>query len=67
MCSSPFTANKLQDGVQHNFKVRAVNSFGDKDATPASLSWFILTPVQAIKNLINIVKSIHLNVNTQNA
>jgi YVTN family beta-propeller protein len=58
-CSSPFTANKLQAGVQHNFKVRAVDSFGNKDATPASLSWFILTPSQAIKNLINLVKSMN--------
>lgn len=66
-CSSPFTANKLQAGVQHNFKVRAVDSFGNKDATPASLSWFILTPSQAIKELINLVKSINLNVSTQNA
>lgn len=66
-CSSPFTANKLQAGVQHNFKVRAVDSFGNKDATPASLSWFILTPSQAIKDLINLVKSINLNVSTQNA
>ena len=26
-CSSPFTVNKLQAGVQHNLKVRAVDSF----------------------------------------
>jgi YVTN family beta-propeller protein len=65
-CSSPFTANKLQAGVQHNFKVRAVDSFGNKDGTPASLSWFILTPSQAIKNLINLVKSMKLNVRIQN-
>jgi hypothetical protein len=67
VCSSPFTANKLQAGVEHNFKVRAVNSFGQKDATPASLSWFVVTPAQATKNLINLVKSMHLNISTQNA
>lgn len=67
VCSSPISAAKLEAGIQHNFTVRAVNSFGQKDATPASLSWIILTPSQAIKNLIDLVKSMHLNISTQNA
>jgi YVTN family beta-propeller protein len=65
-CSSPFTVSNLQAGVQHNFEVRAVDTSGNKDGTPATLSWFILTPSQAINNLINLVKSMKLNVSAQN-
>ena len=39
-------ANQLKAGVSHVFKVRAVNSFGNKDATPAMLKWSVLTPAQ---------------------
>jgi YVTN family beta-propeller protein len=60
-CSSPFTASKLKAGVEHNFKVRAVNSLGNRDATPAVFSWFVLTPAQAISDLIQLVKSMHLS------
>jgi NHL repeat len=60
-CSSPFTANNLQAGMQHNFEVRAVDSFGNKDATPAVFSWFILTPKQGIEQLTQIVKGMGLS------
>ena len=66
-CTTPFIANQLKAGVQHIFKVRAVNSFGNKDATPATLKWSILTPAQGIENLIALVKSMHLNHGIQNA
>lgn len=52
--------------MQHNFEVRARDSVGYKDKTPATLSWFILTPSQAINNLINLVKNMKLNVSVQN-
>jgi YVTN family beta-propeller protein len=66
-CTSPFIANQLKAGVQHHFEVRAVNSFGNKDATPAKLTWSVLTPAQGIENLISLVKSMHLNHGIQNA
>ena len=66
-CTTPFIANQLKAGVQHIFKVGAVNSFGNKDATPATLTWSVLTPAQGIKNLIALVKSMQLNHGIQNA
>ena len=57
----------MKAGVQHVFKVRAVNSFGNRDATPAIFTWSILTPAQGIKNLIALFKSIPLNHGIQNA
>lgn len=66
-CTIPFIANQLKAGVQHVFKVRAVNSLGNKDATPATMTWSVLTPSQGIKNLIALVKSMSLNHGIQNA
>jgi hypothetical protein len=60
-CSSPFTASNLNAGVEYSFKVRAIDSFGNKDATRASLSWLILTPQQAIEQLIQFIKSMNLD------
>jgi hypothetical protein len=57
----------LKAGVEHTFKVRAVNSLGNKDATPVTLTWSILTRAQGIKNLIALVKSMPLNHCIQNA
>jgi YVTN family beta-propeller protein len=66
-CTSPFIANQLKAGVRHVFEVRAVNSLGNKDATPATFKWFVLTPAQGIENLISLVKSLHLGHGIQNA
>jgi YVTN family beta-propeller protein len=65
-CTTPFVANQLETGVQL-LKVRAVNSLGNKDATPATLTWSVLTPAQGIKNLESLVKSLHLGHGIQNA
>lgn len=57
----------MKAGVEHIFKVRAVNSFGNKDGTPARLKWSVLTPAQGIENLIALVQTLHLNPGIQNA
>jgi DNA-binding beta-propeller fold protein YncE len=41
--------NNLAAGQQHTFKVRAVDTQGNKDPTPATFTWTILTPQQAVK------------------
>lgn len=66
-CNTPFIATHLKAGVQYHFEVRAVNSLGNRDATPATLAWSVLTPAQGIENLIALVKNMHLNHGIQNA
>lgn len=41
VCTSPVTYNSLQTGF-HTFKVRAVNSIGNADPTPATFEWKVL-------------------------
>jgi hypothetical protein len=53
-CTSPITYNNLNAGV-HTFEVRAIDTSGNKDPTPASFSWKILvspTGEQEAPNLI---------------
>jgi hypothetical protein len=55
----------LVAGQQHTFAVRAVDTQGNKDANPATFTWTILTPQQAIQqNLINTVDNMHLSRGT---
>jgi len=58
-CTSPKTYNGLGLGV-HTFTVRAVDAVGNVDPTPAELSWEIITPKQAIKDLQQKVKDLDL-------
>ncbi len=48
-CANPVTYSNLADG-SHTFQVRAVDTIGNNDATPASYSWTIdtTTPVTVI-------------------
>jgi len=51
-CSSPITFNNLATG-SHTFEVRAVDTAGNKDPSPATLTWKVVTPKQALQKLIN--------------
>jgi hypothetical protein len=42
-CSSPTAINNLAAGRQHSFQVRAVDTAGNRDPSPASFSWTITT------------------------
>jgi 6-phosphogluconate dehydrogenase len=54
----------LVAGQQHTFKVRAVDTQGNKDPSPAIFTWTILTPSQAIQNIINTINNLHLSKGT---
>lgn len=56
--------NNLAAGQQHTFKVRAVDTQENKDPTPATFTWTILTPQQAIQNIISTIDSMHLSRGT---
>ena len=62
-CSNPQTYSNLAAG-QHTFKVRAVDSQVNKDPTPATFAWTILTPQQGVQNLINTIDNLHLSRST---
>jgi hypothetical protein len=49
-CSSPITFNNLAFGT-HTFQVRAIDTAGNEDPTPATFTWTVLTPAQGIQNL----------------
>ncbi len=51
--------NKLAAG-QNTFAVRAVDTQGNVDPTPATFSWTVLTPSQGTQNLINTIDSFNL-------
>jgi len=53
--------NNLAAGQQHTFKVRAVNTLGNKDPTPATFTWTIITRSQAVRNIINTIDNMHLS------
>jgi DNA-binding beta-propeller fold protein YncE len=61
--TSPTTVsyNNLIAGQHHTFKVRAVDTQGNKDPSPATFSWTILTPSQAVRNIINTIDNMHLS------
>ena len=50
-CSSPATLTNLAVG-KHTFQVRAVDTLGNRDSTPASFSWTIATVTPPTKTTI---------------
>lgn len=64
-CTSPAVINNLAAGMQHNFQVRSVDTSGNKDPTPASFSWTILTPAEGIEQLIHLIQTLNLNQGVQ--
>jgi YVTN family beta-propeller protein len=57
--------NNLEARQKHTFEVRAVDTQGNKDPSPATLTWTILTPKQAIQKLINTIENMHLGKSTK--
>ena len=53
------TYTGVRDPGSHNFEVRAVDTSGNKDPSPASFTWNIESPVNAIQGLITQVNSIY--------
>jgi hypothetical protein len=49
----------------HKFVAAAVDTAGNKDPTPASFTWTVLTPAQAIQQLIQTIQGMGLNQGTQ--
>lgn len=54
------TYNNLAAGQQHTFTVRAVDTQGNVDPTPATFRWTVLTPKQAVQNLDDTIDNMHL-------
>jgi hypothetical protein len=54
----------LEAGQKHTFEVRAVDTQGNKDPTPDTFTWTVLTPKQAIQKLVDTIDSIHLSKGT---
>jgi YVTN family beta-propeller protein len=59
-CSSPISISSLNAG-NHVFRVRALDSFGNRDPTPAAFTWQVLTPLQGIQKLSAIVNAMQLS------
>lgn len=55
-CTSPKTYSGLAAG-DHTFQVRAIDSLGNNDPTPATFKWKVLTPAQGIQKLIDDIKN----------
>jgi hypothetical protein len=63
-CASPIALHNLASG-SHKFAAVAVDTAGNKDPNPAVFNWVILTPAQAIQQLIQSIQSMGLNQGTQ--
>ena len=57
------TYKGVRDPGAHNFEVRAVDTSGNKDPSPASFMWNIESPDVAVKGLITQVNSIYQSLN----
>jgi hypothetical protein len=58
-CASPAGYSALAIG-NHTFRVRAIDTSGNVDPSPASFTWTVITPAQAIENLIALIISMGL-------
>lgn len=58
-CTSPAGYPVLSLG-NHTFQVRALDAAGNSDPSPASFNWAVVTPAQAIRDLINTINNMGL-------
>lgn len=58
-CTSPVGYSALAIG-NHTFQVRALDTAGNIDPSPAGFTWAVVTPAQAIQNLINTITTMGL-------
>ncbi len=58
-CTSPKSFAALATG-SHTFQVRALDTAGNIDPSPASFTWAVVTPAHAIQNLIALIISMGL-------
>jgi len=63
-CTSSITYANLNTGM-HTFEVRAIDTSGNIDPTPASFSWKILTPQEAIRMISDTINSMNLPKGTE--
>jgi YVTN family beta-propeller protein len=59
--SSPISFNNLKAGMTHIFQVSAVDTSKNVDPIPAVFKWTVLTPSQAIQQLLLLSQGMHLN------
>lgn len=58
-CTSPVSYAALALG-SHTFQVRALDAAGNVDPSPASFTWTVVTPAQAIQNLLTTIGNMGL-------
>jgi hypothetical protein len=59
-CASPASYDELNAGV-HLFEVRAADGAGNVDASPAGVAWKVITPSEAIQNLLTSIAGMRLD------
>ena len=64
-CASPTDYSALAIG-SHTFQVRALDAAGNVDPSPASFTWTIVTPAQAVQNLVATINGMGLPAGVAN-
>ena len=59
LCNNPVSYAGLAAGT-HTFEARAYDAAGNRDASPASFTWSVITTGQAIQNLMATVNGMNL-------
>ena len=65
-CTSPYGNIALSPGA-HGLDVVAIDGAGNQDPTPASFSWTVLTPADAIQTLLEAVEDLDAPKGNRNA
>jgi len=58
-CTTPATYKNLNRG-DHTFEVRALDTSGNRDPSPARFSWKILTPAEGIQEIIDTITGMNI-------